>query len=55
MPAADPRDTDPADQTPRETGLERRSGTPAISPWLVLGAISLLAALAYVIPALTAP
>lgn len=55
MPAADPRDTDPVDQTPREKGLERRSGAPAVSPWLVLGAIGLLAALAYVISALIAP
>lgn len=50
--AADPLDTDPADQTPRETGLERRSSGSALSPWLVLGAIGLLAAVVYVVSAL---
>lgn len=50
--AADPLDTDPANQTPRESGMERRSGGPALSPWLVLGAIGLLAAVVYVVSAL---
>lgn len=50
--AADPPDTDPADQAPRERGLERRSGSPSVIPWVVLAAIGLLAAAAYVIPAL---
>jgi hypothetical protein len=49
---ADPLDTDPADKTPRERGLERRSGGPALSPWLVIGAVALLAALVYALSAL---
>ncbi len=49
---ADPRDTDPADQTPRERDLERRSDGPAISPWLIIGVILLLGALVYVVSAL---
>ena len=50
--AADPRDTDPIDQDPREHGLERRSSGPALSPWLMIGAIVLLAAAVYVVSAL---
>lgn len=50
--AADPPDTDPVDQDPRERGLERRSGGPALSPWLVIAGIALLAAAAYVLLAL---
>ena len=50
--AADPLDTDPADQTPRESGLERRSSGSALSPWLFVGAIALLAAAVYVASAL---
>ncbi|MDP3802285.1 hypothetical protein [Brevundimonas sp.] len=46
---ADPRNTDPEDRTPRERGLERRSGGAGVSPWLVIGAIPMLAAAAYVI------
>jgi hypothetical protein len=49
---ADPPDTDPADRDPRERGLERRSNTPAISPWLVIGVILLVAAVVYVASAL---
>lgn len=49
---ADPRDTDPIDQSPRERGLERRSGGPALSPWLIIGAIVLLAAAVYTVSAL---
>lgn len=49
---ADPPDTDPVDQTPRERGLERRSGGPALSPWLIVGVIALLAAAVYVASAL---
>lgn len=49
---ADPPDTDPADQDPREREMERRSTAPAVSPWLVLGAILMLGALVYVISAL---
>lgn len=51
MPA-DPRDTDPAEQDPRERGLERRSGNAAISPWLIVGVIVLLGAVVYVASAL---
>lgn len=49
---ADPRDTDPADQNPRESGLERRSGGSAIRPWLIIGVIFLLGAAVYVISAM---
>ncbi|HEX8662048.1 MAG TPA: hypothetical protein VF686_09275 [Brevundimonas sp.] len=49
---ADPRDTDPIDQDPRERGLERRSDAPAVSPWLVIGAILMLGAGVYVISAM---
>lgn len=49
---ADPHDTDPIDQDPRERGMERRSGGPALSPWLMIGAIALLAAAVYVVSAL---
>ncbi len=51
MPA-DPPDTDPADRSPRERDLERRSGAPAVSPWLILGGILMLGALVYVVSAL---
>lgn len=51
MPA-DPPDTDPADRTPRERELERRSNAPAVSPWLVLGGLLMLGALVYVVSAL---
>lgn len=50
--AADPRDTDPVDQSPRERGLERRSEAPSISPWLVVVAVVLLGAVVYVVSAL---
>jgi hypothetical protein len=50
MPA-DPPDTDPADRDPREAGLERRSGNGALSPWLIVGVIALLAVGAYVVSA----
>lgn len=48
---ADPRNTDPDDQDPRERGLRDRSDGPAISPWLVIGVIALLALAVYVISA----
>ena len=48
---ADPRNTDPADQDPRERNLQRRSGGPSISPWLVIGVIALIALAVYVISA----
>ena len=50
---ADPSHTDPADQDPRERDLERRSDAPAISPWLVIGAIALLGVGVYVFSAMT--
>lgn len=50
--AADPPDTDPIEQDPRERDLRRRSGGPALSPWLVVAAITLLAVGAYVVFAL---
>lgn len=50
--AADPQDTDPVDRDPRERGLERRSAGPALSPWLVIGGIALLAVVVYVVSAL---
>ena len=50
---ADPQDTDPDDQDPRERDLERRSDAPAISPWLVIGAIALLGVGVYVFSAMT--
>lgn len=49
---ADPRDTDPADMNPRERDLERRSDTPAVSPWVVIGGLMILGAAVYVISAL---
>jgi len=49
---ADPPDTDPVDQNPRERGLERRSDGPALSPWLLVGVIALAAAAVYVSSAL---
>lgn len=50
---ADPRNTDPDDQDPRERGLERRSDAPAVSPWLVIGVIILLGVVVYVVSAMT--
>lgn len=50
--AADPQDTDPIDRDPRERGLERRSGGAALSPWLMIGGIALLAIVVYVVSAL---
>lgn len=49
---ADLRDTDPIDQSPRERGLERRSGGGAVSPWLIIGGIALLAVVVYAVSAL---
>ena len=46
---ADPPDVDPADQDPRERDLERRSGNPAVSPWVVIGLILMLGAIVYVV------
>lgn len=47
MTPADPPETDPADRTPRERELERRSAAPAITPWLVIAAVLLLGAAVY--------
>lgn len=49
---ADPRNTDPDDQDPRERDLGRRSDAPAVSPWLVIGVLILLGAGVYVISAM---
>ena len=49
---ADPRDTDPADRDPRERDLDRRSGGPAVSLWLVVGVLLMLGAVVYVASAL---
>lgn len=49
---ADPLDTEPKDQTPRERGLARRSGGFALGPWLVVAVIALLTVGAYVASAL---
>ena len=35
-------ESDPIDRDPREKDLERRSGAPAISPWLIIGLILLI-------------
>ncbi|WP_200939840.1 hypothetical protein [Brevundimonas sp. Root1279] len=51
MPA-DPPNTDPEDKDPRERGLERRSGDPSLTPWLIVGGLVLLGAAAYAISAL---
>ena len=48
---ADPFHTDPAEQDPRERNLGRRSEGPAVSPWLIIGAIVLIAVAVYVISA----
>ena len=48
---AAPRNTDPADQDPREREMGRRSDGPSISPWLVIGSIALIALAVYVISA----
>jgi len=49
---ADPRDTDPVDKTPSERGLERRSGAPAVSPWLIIMLIAMLGAAVYAVSAM---
>jgi hypothetical protein len=50
---ADPMDTDPDDRDPREQGLNRRSGAPTMSPWLIIGGIVLLGLVIYVASALS--
>ncbi|GAA0653373.1 hypothetical protein [Brevundimonas lenta] len=49
---ADPPDTDPDDMDPRERDLERRSDMPAVSPWVVVGGLLMLGALAYAVAAM---
>jgi hypothetical protein len=49
---ADPPGTDPEDQDPYEEELERRSDTPAVSPWLIIGLIFMLGAGVYVVSAM---
>ena len=49
---ADPRDTDPHDQNPRERELGRRGRSPGGSPWLVIGGLVMLGVLVYVVSAL---
>ncbi len=51
---ADPPHTDPADQDPRERGLQERSGGPSISPGLVIVLVLMLGAVAYVVSAMIA-
>lgn len=48
MPADPPR-TDPADQSPKERGLRRRSGETGLAPWTAVVLVLMLAALVYVI------
>jgi len=48
----DPPGTDPEDQSPNERDLSRRSDAPAISPWLIIGVIAMLAVLVYVVSAI---
>ncbi len=48
---ADPRNTDPADQDPRESEMGRRSDGSSMSPWLVVGVILLVAVAVYAISA----
>ena len=50
--AADPPDTDPIDQDPREKALRRRSRTPAVGPWLAVVLVGLLALAVYATSAL---
>lgn len=50
--AADPPNTDPIDQDPRERGLRRRSAMPAVGPWVVIILIALAALAVYAASAL---
>ena len=42
------------DKDPEDAELDRRSRTPALAPWLVLGLIALAALAAYAVSALAA-
>ncbi|MCV0415819.1 MAG: hypothetical protein K5831_13215 [Brevundimonas sp.] len=48
----DPQGTDPEDRSPRERGLQRRSGEGgAMSPWLLIFGVILLGVAVYVVSA----
>jgi hypothetical protein len=49
---ADPTGTEPDDRDPYEKDLSRRSNSPAISPWLIIGLILMLGVLVYVVSAM---
>ena len=49
---ADPQNTDPAERDPREQDLVRRSGSPAVSPWLVISLVVLVGVAVYVVSAM---
>lgn len=43
---------DPNDPDPREQQLSRRSNAPAVSPWIIIIGVAMIAALAYVVSAM---
>jgi hypothetical protein len=49
---ADPSHTDPDDKSPRERDLQRRSGAPALGPWVALTLLLMLGAAVYVVSAM---
>ena len=49
---ADPPGTEPEDRDPYEENLSRRSDTPAISPWLIVGLILMLGVVVYAVSAM---
>ena len=51
---ADPPDTDPHDQDPRERKLEKRADAPVLSPVVVVAVILMLGAVVYAVSALIA-
>lgn len=52
MSPADPPGTDPADRGEGEADLSRRSNTPTVTPWVIIGVIAMAGALVYVLSAL---
>lgn len=48
----DPDVTPPLDEDPRERDLARRSNMPAVSPWVIVASVVLLALATYVVSAL---
>ncbi|WP_372706959.1 hypothetical protein [Brevundimonas sp.] len=48
---SDLRNTDPAGRDPRERDFGRGGDVPAVSPWVVVGAILLLGLAVYVVSA----